>query len=128
MGTPPHPVWFQVFLSNTNSYIVLQHLEPRSNGNEEVLHIPQNSMSGASPSDSIITRILVVEAHLSAEMQSTYYVAPADWASSHCGDVKVDKKKFAGSVRSGVVGWLVRAKVQISGKVPKINGGQKIRE
>ena len=55
---------------------------PGSNGNKEVLHIPQISKAGVSPSDK-----LSYPGHswgggacLSAEMESVYSTAPADWA------------------------------------------------
>ena len=46
--------------------------EPGSNGNEEVLHIPQSSRAGASPSDGLVS----YPGHLLGggliEMQSVY--------------------------------------------------------
>ena len=59
--------WFQVFLSNTNSLqtsiwpidrtlsgtATSGHSGPGSNGNEEVLHITQNSRTKASQSDAV---------------------------------------------------------------------------
>ena len=44
--------------------------ERRSNGNEEVLHIPQISDARALPSDRIVS-----------EVQSVYFKVPADWAN-----------------------------------------------
>ena len=47
---------------------------PGSDGNEEVLRIPQSSMLSA------ISRTFVGVGYPSAEMQSVYSTAPADWA------------------------------------------------
>ena len=62
-----------------------------SNGNERALHIPQSSRIGISPSDGLES----YQGHLfgggggrskgafhSAEMQSAYFTAPADWQAS----------------------------------------------
>ena len=61
---------------------------PGSDGNEGVLHIPQISKPGASPSDCLISYPghLLLGSYASAEMQSVYSRAPADWAE-YCGDV-----------------------------------------
>ena len=56
---------------------------PGSDGNEGVLHIPQSSnISGASPSDCLLSYSghSLEESYPSAEMQSVYSTAPADWA------------------------------------------------
>ena len=50
--------------------------EPGSNGNEEILHIPQSSRSRASPSDGLVS----YTGH-SSEMQLAYSTAPANWAT-----------------------------------------------
>ena len=52
-----------------------------SNGNEGVLHIPQSSRTGASPSDCLVSylRNLLKKSYLSAEMQKVRSIAPADW-------------------------------------------------
>ena len=57
---------------------------PGSNGNEEVLHIPQSSKTGASPSEGLILYpgYSLEESYPSAEMQSVYSTAPVDWAKS----------------------------------------------
>ena len=54
-----------------------------SNGNEGVLHISQISEVGASPSVSLMSYPghLLGKFHPSAEMQSVYSTAPANWAS-----------------------------------------------
>ena len=55
---------------------------PESNGNEEVLYILQISKAGDLPSDGLslsktpVGRML----YTFAEMQSVYFIAPADWA------------------------------------------------
>ena len=57
--------------------------EPGSIGSEGVLCITQSSsITGASPSDGLIlyARHLLGKSYPSAEMQSTYSAAPADWA------------------------------------------------
>ena len=57
---------------------------PRSNGNEEGLHIPQNSKTGASPSNDFASypgHWLGVS-YPSAEMQSMYSTVPANWAGT----------------------------------------------
>ena len=67
---------------------------PESDGNEEVLHIPQNSsITRASPSDCLVSNPGPLDRTLSdattlglsepgniAEMQSVYSAAPANWA------------------------------------------------
>ena len=61
--------------------------EPRSNGNKEVLGIPQNSkITGMSPSDCLVSYaghslLGGGGSYPSAEMQSGYFTAPADWAN-----------------------------------------------
>ena len=55
---------------------------PGSNGNEEVLCIPQNSsITGTSQSDCLVSYLehLLEESYHSAEMQLVYSTAPADW-------------------------------------------------
>ena len=53
-----------------------------SEGNKGVLHIPPSShINGASPSDYLVSypRHSLRESHPSAEMQSVYFAAQADW-------------------------------------------------
>ena len=78
----------------SNSYILpidrtlsgattLGQSEPGSDGNEEVLHIPQSSsITGASLSDCLVLHPghSLGEFYSSAEIQSVYFTAPADWA------------------------------------------------
>ena len=59
---------------------------PGNNGNEGVLHIPQNSsITVTSPSDCLVSYpghlLGVVRSYISAEMKLVYSTAPADWAS-----------------------------------------------
>ena len=62
--------------------VTLGQSGPGSNDNEEVRHIPQISKAGASSSNGLFhtqdTRWWV--SYSSAEMQSVYSTAPADWA------------------------------------------------
>ena len=54
-----------------------------SDGNEGVLHIPQNSsITGASPSDCLMSYPghSLGESYFSAKMQLVYFTAPPDWA------------------------------------------------
>ena len=57
---------------------------PGSDGNEEVLRIPQSSsIAGTSPSDCLVSylgHLLGGGSYLSAEKQSVYSTAPANWA------------------------------------------------
>ena len=57
---------------------------PWSDGNKEVLHLPQSSsITETSPSDCLVSYQDIrcgVGSYLSAEMQSVYSAAPADWA------------------------------------------------
>ena len=57
---------------------------PGSDGNEEVLCIPQNpSITRASPSDCLVSypgHSLGEDSYSFAEIQSLYSTAPADWA------------------------------------------------
>ena len=50
-----------------------------SNGNERVLHIPQNLRTEASPSDGLMSyqEHSLGESYLSTDMQSVYSLAPA---------------------------------------------------
>ena len=57
--------------------------EPWSNGNEKVLRIPQSSsIAGTSPSDCLVS-YPGHGSYPSAEVQSVYPTAPADWACLH---------------------------------------------
>ncbi len=56
---------------------------PGSNGNKGVLRIPQSSnTAGTSPSDCLVSHLghSLAGSYPSAEMQSVYSTAPADWA------------------------------------------------
>ena len=58
---------------------------PESNGNEKVLYIPQYFRTGTSPSDNLVSyqethRRDGKGSYFSAEMQSVYSTAQADWA------------------------------------------------
>ena len=57
---------------------------PGGEGNEEVLRIPQSSsITGATPSDCLVSYPgdTLGGFYISAEMQSVYSTAPADWAN-----------------------------------------------
>ena len=57
---------------------------PRSDSNEEVLCISQNSIiTGASPSECLVSypEHSFGEFSISAEMQSVYFTVPANWAT-----------------------------------------------
>ena len=58
---------------------------PESDGNEEVLHIPQSSkITGASPSDCLVSyprRLLQGGYNPSAEKQSAYSTTLVDWTT-----------------------------------------------
>ena len=58
---------------------------PGSNDNEEVVHFPQISKTGASLSEGLVSYpgylFKVGGAYPSVEIQSAYYIAPADWAN-----------------------------------------------
>ena len=56
--------------------------EPGCNGNEEVLHFPQSSKTGASPLECLMSYPVhsLEESYLITEMQSVYSTAAADWA------------------------------------------------
>ena len=59
---------------------------PGSNGNERALHILQIFKVGASPSDCLMSypgHLLGGGAHSSAEIQSLYSTAPANWTEIH---------------------------------------------
>ena len=61
-------------------------VEPGSDDNEGLLHIPQNSsITGTSPSDCLVsyTGHSLEESYSSADMQSVYSTAPADLATGH---------------------------------------------
>ena len=62
--------------------------EPGNGGNKGVLSIPQNSsIAGTSPSDCLVSYLghpLVGGSYPSAEKQSVYSTAPADWAIYFC--------------------------------------------
>ena len=57
---------------------------PGNDGNKEVLHIPQSfSITGTSLSDCLVSYPghSLVRSYLSAEKQTVYSIAPADWAT-----------------------------------------------
>ena len=68
---------------------------PGSNGNERVLHIPQSpSITRTSQSDCLVSypghSFGMGGSFSSAEVQSVYSTAPADWATDqHAGHVKL---------------------------------------
>ena len=67
----------------------------QSGSNEGVLRIPQSSsITGISPSDCLVSYSghLWRESYLSAEMQSVYPTAPADWARMSHRTIKQFKK------------------------------------
>ena len=58
---------------------------PESDGNEEVLYIPQSSsITGASPPDCLVSYPghSLGESYSFAEMQSVYSADPVDWATT----------------------------------------------
>ena len=59
--------------------ITLNQSEPGSNGNKEVLYIPQSSSAGASPHPGH-SQAWERGSYPSAEMQSVYSTAPTDQA------------------------------------------------
>ena len=68
---------------------------PGSNGNEWVLRIPQSSsIAGTSPSDCLMSypgHSLGRGSYPSAEKQSVYSTAPADWAMERMKQRKSEK-------------------------------------
>ena len=69
------------------SIAYLQLSGPGSNCNKGVLRIPhRSSITEASPSDCLVSYLghALGESYLSAEMQSVYSTAPADWAKVKC--------------------------------------------
>ena len=67
---------------NISSTTTLGQSGPAGNGNKGVLHIPQSSITGTSPSDYLVPYPghTLGEFYPSAEMQSMYSAAPANWA------------------------------------------------
>ena len=56
---------------------------PKSDGNEEILNIPQSSsITETSPSDCLVSHPghLLRRSYSFADMQSVYSATPADWA------------------------------------------------
>ena len=71
--------------------------KPGSNGNKGVLCILQSSsITKASPSDSLVTYLghSLGESYCSAEMQSVYSAAPADWVKEKDGWLIVTQLKL----------------------------------
>ena len=67
---------------------------PGSNGNEGVLCIPQSaSTAGTSPSDCLVSYPghSLRGSYPSAEVQSVYSTAPADWATKKCVYIRIYK-------------------------------------
>ena len=62
--------------------ITLNQNEPGSKGNKRVLHIPQNSRAETTLSNGLMSYLahLLEGVYPSAEMQSAYSTASADWA------------------------------------------------
>ena len=66
----------------------LDQSEPGSNGNEGFHHMPQNSITGPSPSNDVECHIsghsfLRMMTYPFAEIQSAYFTALADWAAAN---------------------------------------------
>ena len=77
---------------------------PGSNGNKGVLCIPQStSITGVSPSDCLMSYPghSLEELYPSAEMESVYSAAPADWATKREKIKKrgVEMKKRGGEMK-----------------------------
>ena len=68
-------IWYDVFLFITNTTQGQKGLE--SYGNKGQLYIPQSSKTEPLPSDCLMS---YSGSYTSAEMQSTYSTAPANWA------------------------------------------------
>ena len=68
-----------------------------------VLYIPQISKPGSSPSDCLMLylgySVVGKDFYSSAEMQSVYSTAPADWASHYC-------KKNSSDIFQFITGWI----------------------
>ena len=71
---------------------------PWSNGNEEILCIPQSScISGISPSNCFVLYPghSLGESYPSAEMQSVYSTAPTDWTKEKVSSFNLSKNIYA---------------------------------
>ena len=62
----------RIVIFDIDGTLILTQSGAGSNGNEGVLHIPQSSRTGASPSDGV--------SYPSAEVQLVYSIIPADRA------------------------------------------------
>ena len=64
--------------------MLFKRSELGSNGNERMPHIPQSSRAGTSPSNCLVSypgHLLEGGSYASAEIQSVYSTAPANWAT-----------------------------------------------
>ena len=91
---------------------------PESNGNEGVMRIPQSyNIAGTSPSDCLVSypeHSLSEGSYPSAEKQSVYSTAPADWASNKRGKIYLSTaQKFKFFVMNVLV-FLVLKKIFLS--------------
>ena len=71
---------------------------PGSDGNKGVLCIPHSSsITGTSPSDGLMLYLgrSLVGSYASAEKQSVYYTAPADWVK-----MKISSSLLVGTIES----------------------------
>ena len=72
------------------SYPLSSHNGPSRNNNEDVLHIPQRSMTGALSSDCLesYSRQSLGEAYSSEEIHSVYSTVQGDWVAFEQTDVR----------------------------------------
>ena len=75
-------VLFNPLIGTLSSATTLGQSVPGSNGNEGVLCIPQSSsITGTSPSDSLVSYSEHLISYSSAKKQLVYSTTPADWAT-----------------------------------------------
>ena len=69
-----------------------------SNGNEGLLHILQNSRTGTSPLDGLVSYLghSLGESYSFTEIQSVYSLAPVEWAEN-----ERERKKNVGKAKKG---------------------------
>ena len=111
MSNCPISIWTQFYLSidrTLSGAITPGQSRTDSNGNQGLLHIPQSSsIIGTSPSDCLVSypRHSLGESYPSAEKQSVYSTAPADWAIVDLGTIvksKVLKRSKIGETSKAV--------------------------
>ena len=89
-------VLFNPYIGPLSGATTLGQSGPGSNGNEGVLRFPQSSsIAGTSPSDCLVSYPgHSLGSYPSAEVQSVYSTAPADWAREWLEKLRIINHRY----------------------------------